>query len=300
MYTGPKPSFPTFLQPLKSSRKVPLFAFRRKRQDLECRDDSLRFKFENRPISAPWYQQSNASSLFHNGVSSMQPVFYRCLSLKGGDNIVGLQLETCFLDDKKSHYSYLLIYRFRRSAPGEPTKQLVFAPRESVVDGELNLAHCTVFTVQRVTYSSTSAPLDVQKQNVPCSGFLHDGRRFVVYKFLLYCDDFQPYTRKSGSFGGCYMLPMGITPSQRSGYGAVRYIGLTPPQVSSNEILQYIIQDIVKCSTTGVRGLDPWGNPVTIFIDVLGYIGDYPAVTHSLDLLGHNSRAPCHLCYFFR
>ena len=89
---------------------------------------------------------------------------------------------------------------------------------------------------------------------------------------------------------------MRITSSQRSGYGAVRYIGLTPPQVSSNEILQYIIQDILKCSKTGVRGLDPWGNPVTIFIDVLGYIGDYPAITHSLDLLGHNSRAPCHLC----
>jgi hypothetical protein len=94
------------------------------------------------------------------------------------------------------------------------------------------------------------------------------------------------------------MLPMGITPSQRSGYGAVRYIGPTPPQVSSNEILQYIIQDIVKCSTTGVRGVDPWGNPVTIFIDVLGYIGDYPAVTHSLDFLGHNYWASYHLCSF--
>ena len=96
------------------------------------------------------------------------------------------------------------------------------------------------------------------------------------------------------------MLPMGISPSQKSGYGAVRYIGLTPPQVSSNEILQYIIQDILKCYTTGVRGLDPWGNPVTIFIDVLGYIVYYPAVTHSLDLLGYNSRAPCHLCSFIR
>jgi hypothetical protein len=117
---------------------------------------------------------------------------------------------------------------------------------------------------------------------------------------LLYCDDFQLYASKSGSFGDCCMLPTGIPPSQRSGYGAVRYIGLTPPQVSSNENLQYMIQDIVKCSTKGVRGVDPWGNTVTIFIDVLGYIGDYPAVTHSLDLLGHNSRAPCHLCSFIR
>jgi hypothetical protein len=70
------------------------------------------------------------------------------------------------------------------------------------------------------------------------------------------------------------MLPMGIPPSERSGYGAGRYIDLTPPQVSSNEILLYIIQDIVKFSTTGVMGVDPCRNPVTIFIDVIGYIRD--------------------------
>jgi hypothetical protein len=71
-------------------------------------------------------------------------VFYRCTSLQGGDTIVELELETFFLNDKQSYYSYLFIYRFRRSVPGEPTKQLVFAPRESVVAGELNLAlfHC--------------------------------------------------------------------------------------------------------------------------------------------------------------
>jgi hypothetical protein len=124
--------------------------------------------------------------------------------------------------------------------------------------------------VRGVRYSSTPTPLDVQKKYAPCSGYLHDGIRYVFYRVLLYCDDFQPYTSKGGSFGGFYMLPMGIPPSQISGYGAVRYIGHTPPQVSSNEILQYVMQYIVKCSTTGVRGLDPWGNPVTIFIDVLG------------------------------
>ena len=96
------------------------------------------------------------------------------------------------------------------------------------------------------------------------------------------------------------MLPMGISPSQRSGYGAVRYIGLTPPQVSSNEILQCIIQGIVKCSTTGVRGLDQWGSSVTIFIEFLGYIGDYYAVTHSLNFIVHKSRAPCNLCSYIR
>jgi hypothetical protein len=160
-------------------------------------------------ICSIWHQQSNISSLFHDGVFSMQPVFYRCHSLKGGDAIVELQPETCFLDDKQSHYSYLLIYRFRRSVPGEPIKQLVFAPRESIVDGELNRALCAIFAVRVVRFSSTPTHFDVAKQYAPCSGYLHDGRRYVVYRVLLYCDAFQPYARKIGSFGGCYMLPMG-------------------------------------------------------------------------------------------
>jgi hypothetical protein len=125
-----------------------------------------------------------------------------------------------------------------------------------------------------VRYSTTPTQLDVQKTNATYFGYLHDGRRYVVYGVLLYCDDFKPYASKSGSFLGCYMLPMGIPPSQISGYYSGRYIDLNPPQVSSNEILRYIIQDIVKFSTTGVMGVDPCRNPVTIFIDVLGYIGD--------------------------
>jgi hypothetical protein len=79
-------------------------------------------------ICSIWHQQSNVSSLFHDGVYSKQPVFYRCPSLKGGDTIAELQLETCFLDDKKSHYSCLLIYRFRRSVPGEPKNKLCLHP----------------------------------------------------------------------------------------------------------------------------------------------------------------------------
>jgi hypothetical protein len=44
-------------------------------------------------ICSTWHQQSNVSSLFHDGVSSNKLVFYRCPSLKGGDIIVELQLE---------------------------------------------------------------------------------------------------------------------------------------------------------------------------------------------------------------
>jgi hypothetical protein len=91
---------------------------------------------------------------------------------------------------------------------------------------------------------------------------------------------------------------MGIQPNQGSGLGAVRCLGLSPSPMSSNEILRYIFPDLLKSAITGIQGLDPEGNPVTIFIDVLGYIGDYPGISHALDVVG--PQAPCHLCSFLR
>jgi hypothetical protein len=50
----------------------------------------------------------------------------------------------------------------------------------------------------------------------------------------------------------------------------------------------------------GFNGYDARSNPVTHFLDIFGFIGDYPAIPHDLDVLGHNARSPCHLCSFTR
>jgi hypothetical protein len=105
---------------------------------------------------------------------------------------------------------------------------------------------------------------------------------------------------KKWKFRGCYMLPLGVTPVKRSGYGAVRVSGLTPPGISTNLILSELIKDIVKGSTQGFASFDADGSPITIFLDIVGLIGDYPAVTHVNDLLGHTACSPCHLCTFQR
>jgi hypothetical protein len=117
---------------------------------------------------------------------------------------------------------------------------------------------------------------------------------------LLYCDDFQPYTTRKGSAGGCYMLPLGVKPIKCSWYGAVRVLGLAPPGISTNLILSEFIKDIVKGSTQGFASFDADGSPITIFLDIVGFIGDYPAVTHVNDLLGHTACSPCHICTFQR
>jgi hypothetical protein len=159
-------------------------------------------------------------------------------------------------------------------------------------------------------FSSKIAGLHITSENTympqctetyaPNVGRLKDGKRYIVYRMLLYCDDFQPYTTRKGSAGGCYMLPLGVTPRKRSGYGAVRVLGLTPPGISTNVILSELIKDIVKGSTQGFASFDADGSPITIFLDIVGFIGDYPAVTHVNDLLGHTACSPCHLCTFQR
>lgn len=134
------------------------------------------------------------------------------------------------------------------------------------------------------------------------SGILEDGRRFVVYPIMLYHDDFHTSSLLFGhsSVGGCYMMPMGFSNELRCSTSAVRPISLTPTGLSSKEILKFIVADIVKSATEGVKGIDPYGNPVQIFIDPIGFMADYPAVSSVLDVKAHTADAPCPLCSFRR
>ena len=91
-------------------------------------------------------------------------------------------------------------------------------------------------------------------------GTLRDGRQYVVYRMLLYCNDF----KSSGSLysqascGGVYFLLMGLTQRARRSRTTVHVVSLTPPGVSTNEVLLRIIPDIVKV-TKGIDGVLPSG-----------------------------------------
>lgn len=245
------------------------------------------------------------SLLFRDVEHSTGPIPFRsCHSLNAGDVIADIEPSMTGPNRAIACSSIVLVYRLTRAfEEGERvrTKQLFLFSQRGLKDGELMKGKYTSYHIRKVRLCSEHGPNHTESPlAAPCTGVLSDGRRYVVYRVMLYCDEFQPNVSNSDSHGGCYMLPMGIPPSQRSGYGAVRCLGLSPPHMSSNEILQYIVADLVKSATTGIPGLDPEGNAVTIFIDVLGYIGDYPGISHALDVLGHAARAPCHLCSFVR
>lgn len=131
-------------------------------------------------------------------------------------------------------------------------------------------------------------------------GNLNDGTPFYTYRVLLYCDDFKPRSAlfPKGSVGGCYFVPLSTGIRRRRAGSSVRTISLTPTGVSTNHVLNHIIPDIVKGATEGFKTVDAGGKQVRMFIEVVGFIGDYPESSKVIDVLHHSARAPCTVCSF--
>ena len=148
--------------------------------------------------------------------------------------------------------------------------------------------------------SADSSPDDFPNGHQCSFGTLADGRRFAIMRILLYTDDFQPYGFRQGSAGGCYILPLGVPVWERSGVNSIRILGVTPAGVTSNVLINAIIPDIAKASSEGVSVAMPDGSALVLFLDVVGYIGDYPAMVHLLDVNGVHGLAPCNYCTFHK
>ena len=169
----------------------------------------------------------------------------------------------------------------------------------SVPDGEnayLQLGWSQLLRTRTVDVAGDGSNM----QECSSLGKLSDGRSYAVVRVLLYTDDFKPYSFKQGSCGGCYLLPLSIPSWHRYGTESIRVLSLTPPGVSTNEAISAITDDIVRCSSEGVQVAMMDASQVTLFLDVVGYIGDYPAMAHLLDVTGVTGKAPCNFCTFER
>lgn len=65
-------------------------------------------------------------------------------------------------------------------------------------------------------------------------------------------------------------------------------------------MLNELLQDIEIGMKQGYEDYDACGEKVTIFLDLVGCVGDTPAMNGVLDIKGHNAIACCHLCRFRR
>lgn len=145
--------------------------------------------------------------------------------------------------------------------------------------------------------TATSSPDETQCKT---TGTLSNGKRYYMYRVILYADDFNPRSTlfPKGSVGGLYMMPTGFNVRSRRSQAVIRTVSVTPAGVSTNSVLDFLIEDLVNGCIEGIDCVDAFGEKVTVFLDIMGFIGDYPASSGVLDLKGHNATAPCTHCGF--
>lgn len=134
------------------------------------------------------------------------------------------------------------------------------------------------------------------------TGKLPSGKRYYKYRILLYADDFTPRSTlfPKGSVGGFYMSPSGFSLRSKKNQSTIRTISLTPKGISTNMVFDFIISDIVNGCVKGIECVDAYGEQVIIFLEVTGFVADYPASTSAIDVRGHMASSPCTHCTFPR
>lgn len=172
----------------------------------------------------------------------------------------------CLLRSKSSEaptYVCMLVARFWRDMDGVAATRLCWfnvettksssGSRNSDLARPVHIGDQQVFdpislinettSIHRTTGSCVFQGAMPRKQDI-----LLDGTKYVVYRMLLYCDDFRPFssTYPKGSAGGCYMLPLGLPPGNRNTRASVRILGLTPLGVSTNKVLLDIFRTLFE------------------------------------------------------
>lgn len=131
--------------------------------------------------------------------------------------------------------------------------------------------------------------LNNRRSNI--KGTMKDGRSYVIYRFALYADEF-------GFDGvcGCYMLLLGAAQHNRISSAGVRALTLVPKCQDVNKVLKIILDDVVKGTLYGIEGIDPYGNQVLIFLDMLSFYADYVKLAAVTNCAGHSATCFCPLC----
>ena len=153
---------------------------------------------------------------------------------------------------------------------------------------------CSRRTIDVISIVGLDTNNTEDKQNTN-QGRLKDGRRYFVYRFILYSDGFNAYQSKTGSMDGIYIIVLGIPTSKRNSSTCIRKLSLCPPGTNAKDIMKFITEDIIKGTTTGIT-IDVDSEQVVLFLDPVAYIADTPALSSMTGTKGHNSNIPCHLC----
>ena len=92
------------------------------------------------------------------------------------------------------------------------------------------------------------------------------------------------------------MIPLGLPLDRRRSASASRVLTLIPDKGDDWNVFKLIEDDLVTAATEGIVTVDPYGATVRVFVVMVSFFGDYPAVTAMSDLRGHTVLAFCTFC----
>lgn len=223
-----------------------------------------------------------------------------CSAFRIGDLITLLSVDTV----SRSTHMVVYVSRFWPNRVDDDRQLLLFLYRDIHTDSIVSTSIPGFGVPTLLSSPKITDPLnDSTRPTSPrcfTRGILDNGSQFIVIRLLLYADDFNPRSQlfPRGSVGGVYMGLASSHIKTRRSQTTIRVISLTPPGVTTNFILDSIINDLVNGCLNGFDAVDAFGDHVTCFFEVVGFVGDYPASSAVLDVTGHTSLAPCTHCGF--
>lgn len=182
-----------------------------------------------------------------------------------------------------------------------PIRVVLWVPRKRQADrGVGNVGPCP----DKMSHDHGSAHGNSNTEHVPrsasASGKLKTGEKYFTYRLALYHDGFVYAQGRPASAEALYMVCLSLPRRRRHCRSAVRIISLAPPGTDIAEIYDAVLDDVLKGASEGFQAMTADGTSVRVFLDLVAIVADTPAGNALLDVLGHTSNAPCHLCRFRR
>jgi len=120
----------------------------------------------------------------------------------------------------------------------------------------------------------------------------------ILVCLVFYTDDFVARLHRSASLGGAYMSNVSWSFSKRTSRQAARTVCVTPPDADSDEVLRFVLPDLVVGMIEGRLVYDPDGKLVRALADVSFFVGDYVQEAKRCRLMGHAALTPRTLCAY--
>jgi len=235
------------------------------------------------------------------------------LLLKPGDIVVALRFRVAHADDVTPISSTIyVVHRFWTNGSERPRHLLHLRQNmDAPPDGRLTAENMNAFflplspgidpewlSVENIVLLENEASMNRMEsiQRVPSAGVLQNGEPYFIYRILLFTDGFTYSTLRSTSSIGIYMSVLNFGRRTRYALDTTRILALSPPNVSPYSFFPDIMADIVQGTTTGYLKTDAEGVVRRVFIDLVGIVGDTPAINYTIDVAGAGATAYCHLC----